>query len=269
MSQGGASQNCGKLSQDTVATTPVVHDDVVTPIFVKGQADVEPPTNGTVCSGLDSPGTCIPRRLPSRRRPFGTRKWVLGSAQRRPALGLLVLAQRQHYPPGYYRRPRGHAACGHRGGTDHGGRPGHADGTGAVRQPRLARIVQARLCRGRPAGPEGQHEQRCRLVRQRGTVDHAPVGHAKSDLDGNRRGRPPALRGAAAAAQHGGPLLSRHRRAGLSHAGRKCPHREHQQQSAVRSDGSLAGLTGVVGGRSGRADDFPPSAGRPDGPFGK
>ena len=97
----------------------------------------------------------------------------------------------------------------------------------------MARAVQARRRRGRPAGPGSEHEQRCRLERQR-----RPVGQARAiDAEGRRQRdqgrRPQEHRGIAAAAADGGRLLSRHRRVGLSHAG-QLSHSRHRGQGGLQ-----------------------------------
>ena len=71
---------------------------------------------------------------------------------------------------------------------------GIPQGPGAVRQPSMARTVQARRRRGGPSRVAGDHEQRRRLVRQRRSLDQARTRHAEGRLDGNPGRRTAAVR---------------------------------------------------------------------------
>ena len=158
-----------------------------------------------------------------------------------PAVGLLVLAQQQHHQGRHDGRPGGHEARGHRRRADHGGRSGRAAGPRPLRRTQVAGTLQAHAQRGQPAGPGSQHDQRRRLVRQRRALDHARTVDAVPRLDGNQRGRRQAFRRRLARAAADRELLSRHHRAGLPHAGRQGPDREHQRQDGPRSPGPAAG----------------------------
>ena len=142
---------------------------------------------------------------------------------------------------------------------------GAPQGPVAFAGPQVAGTLQVHAQRGRPAGPGSQHEQRRRLVRQRRALDHARTVDAVGRLDGNQRGRRQAFRGRAARAEADGQLLSRHHRAGLPHAGRQGPHREHQRQDGPRSPGPAAGPGQVCGsaGRPGHQGAIPSSISPP------
>ncbi len=142
-----------------------------------------------------------------------------------PALGVLVLAERQHHQGRRHGRPRSDEARRHRRCAHHGGGPGSPRGPGGFHGPAVARPLPARSRRGEAARPRGEHEQRRRLERQRRTLDPARAVYAGGRLDGNRRPRRTAFRRSTCPAASDGGFLSGHCGAGVPR-GRRLPHPE-------------------------------------------
>ena len=208
------------------------------------------------------PGDALPDhcRLRPGQRSGRSQGGVRPAAGLGPALGLLVLAQRQHHPRGHHRRPGGHEARRHRRRADHGGRPGRArragrlherrsgascSSTSSPRPQRLGLEVNMNNDAGwnGSGGPWIKPEQSMQKV-----------VWTETDVEGPKR-----FEGALPQPRDRRRLLPRHRRAGVSRRPATYRIDEHPGQGGLR-----ASATSAAGRRHGRCRRRWSIAARPD-----